>query len=269
MLLIAGGSAWRYRSTHGARATDGATSTAGDAVPELPAPSPQRAAQAAGVELDASGEFSQAEEVFFSSSVGASFRQCPKCHRTFPSFFDVCPFDISPLTAMAIESNSAPQPAQAIPRRFCPDCGRRYEGRARHCSVDGHRLLLDSSHTVAEAPSFRICTHCGWHGADTDREVCPRDDHLLVVINPGKSGAVGAPPFPFNRCRQCGLVAPPDQIHCPADGTTLLPASSPAPGALPSTGFGVRRRICPDCGTKFNDQCHYCSLDGTRLISLN
>lgn len=268
LLLVAGWSSWRRRRRAGVVAemrVDHRPS--GDNDESLEAPSaPSSPSSVVGV--DTSGDGAAVEELLFSTAAGATVQRCPKCQRTFPAAFDICPFDTAVLETAKGEGATRSGPEGAKTRRYCTDCGRRYEANARHCIYDGQLLRPDSCRATEEAPTFRICTGCGWHAADTEREFCPRDQGRLVVLNPASRDR-RPPVFPFHRCRQCGHIGAPDQLRCPVDATILVPASSAAPRAIPSTGFGARRRVCPDCGTRFDDQCRYCSRDGTRLVALN
>ncbi len=225
--------------------------------------------ESAAAGLDATSDASTDDDLLFSSPSSLSTRQCPDCQRTFPAAFDACPFDDATLETSTDKKAQKDGFGDGILRRYCPDCGRRYEGDARHCTWDGRRLRRDSETTRDQAPAFKLCTHCGWQRSATSAKNCPRDDHPLITIRPADTPDVLLAPLPFQRCRRCGYTGPPGETICPTDGTILLPASSIVARALPSTGCGPRRRICTDCGARFDDQCRYCSHDGTRLMDLH
>lgn len=207
---------------------------------------------------------STVEDAFFASSEFPP-RRCPDCDRTFPGVFDVCPFDSTPLTEDSASSERSA--VERLPRNFCPECSRRYELGASHCYHDGHALRRDTDRASQNAPTFHVCRSCGFDTRDALEE-CPRDSDPLIALDPMQRRRI-KPAFPYNRCRQCGHVAPPDQTHCPTDGALMLPELSARLTALPPTGYGSRRRVCPDCGAPHGSECAHCSRDGTELIELN
>ncbi len=269
MLVISGWCAWvlyRRRNQHAASGSGsndptqpgGAVGTGGGepaiasgSEPGVPQPQPSVAR-------------SPAEEAFFAPGDFPS-RRCPECERTFPGVFDTCPFDS---TALRPHESSGDSEAQRhLPRHYCPDCERRFELGASYCYHDGHTLHRDSDAASNGAATIRVCRDCGFETRD-NLTACPRDDEPLITLDPMQRRRV-KPVFPYNRCRSCGHVAPPDQTHCPTDGTLLLPELSAQLTALPPTGYGERRLVCPDCGTTYGPGCSHCSHDGTELIVLN
>lgn len=205
------------------------------------------------------------EKAVFGGGEEMPSRRCPECERAFPGVFDVCPFDSTPLRDR--EASVDDGGTRRLPRRRCPECSRRYELGATHCYRDGHQLQRDTDQACSGAPTFRVCRSCGFETLDALEE-CPEDGEPLVCLDPMQRRRV-KPAFPYNRCRQCGHVASPDQTRCPTDGSLLLPELSVQLSGLPPTGYGPRRRVCPDCGTAFGPHCEHCSRDGTKLIELN
>lgn len=208
---------------------------------------------------------SDIEDAFLGSDDEMPTRQCPECDRKFPGVFDVCPFDSSTLEqhGPALQAGAD----ERLPRRYCPDCGRRYELSADHCYHDGQSLRRDTDQASANAGVWRVCRDCGFE-TDEDLEACPEDGQRLVVLDPTRREQV-QPAFPYNRCRQCGHVGAPDETKCPEDGSLMLPELDASMTALPPTGHGPRRCVCPDCGLDFAGHCNYCSRDGEQLIPLN
>lgn len=214
----------------------------------------------------ASEPSSGGEELFFFDESGLS-RRCPQCDRSFPSVFEICPFDSTMLRE--IDGTGDPEGlARALPRRYCPQCQRRFELTARYCYHDGTSLRRDRVDRLEAAPALKVCRQCGWESADHLEDICPRDGEPLEVIEPGSLTPV-PPAFPFNRCRQCGHLGAADQTTCPVDLTMMLPEFDVRLRALPTAGFGPRRRLCPECGTRFGDHCSHCAFDGAELIDIN
>lgn len=207
------------------------------------------------------------EKLFFSSDSELPERRCPECERTFPGVFEVCPFDTTRLELNASAESTA-EGARLLPRRVCRQCDRRYELTARYCYHDGRELEHDRDRRDRDLPSFRICRNCGWESKATDSSQCDCSTPSIAVLDPSKRGRI-TPAFPFNRCRQCGYIASPDQIECPVDGALLLPELSAQLTVLPPTGHGTRRRICTECGAQFGGQCSYCAYDATPLVDIN
>ncbi len=207
------------------------------------------------------------EKLFFSSDGELPARRCPQCDRTFPGVFEICPFDTSRLREIT-STSSDKQPGRHLPRRFCSRCERRYELTARYCYDDGQKLDRDHERAGEDAVSFRICRNCGWESCEDIEQGCGCDEPSLTVLDPTRRRHI-TPAFPFNRCRQCGHLASPEETTCPVDGTLLLPELSARLTVLPPTGHGKRRRICPDCGVQFAPQCNFCSYDGTSLVDIN
>lgn len=248
-----------------------------DAVPpELPAPatagsSGERRADRSATQTPDSGRHravsarseSEIEEVFLGSDDEMPARQCPECDRKFPGVFDVCPFDSS-----SLRRPGGGESGDRLPRQFCPDCGRRYELGTEHCYHDGRQLRRDTAEASRQAATMWVCRDCGFETKDGDLEACPEDGQLLTRLDPTRRRRV-KPAFPYNRCRQCGHIGAPDQTRCPDDGSLMLPELDAPLTALPPTGHGSRRCVCPECGLGFGGHCNFCSRDGTELVVLN
>ena len=205
------------------------------------------------------------EEAFFTPDDRDSTTRCPECDRRFPDVFDVCPFDSTPLQYS--DSSRDNTDDRRLARRTCPDCQRRYELSANFCPRDGQQLKRDSEYKSRNAPVFFICRTCGFETRQ-DLDKCPHDGQLLTRLDPEQRRSI-RPAFPYNRCRQCGHIAAPDQTRCPVDDSLLLPAVSARLTALAPTGYGERRKLCPECGTQFGDECSFCSHDGAGLLVMN
>ncbi len=238
------------------------TSTTEETV-ELPVPIPFDSGRISVTPTDEAGA---PERVFFSAASAEHPRFCPRCDRRFPKAFDTCPFDATRLRRQAPAEKK--QETRPLPRRYCPDCDRRYELTALFCYHDGRELLRDHKGASQRASTFKICRDCGWESDDGDHSHCPGDGGELTTLDPGEHKRV-PPAFPYNRCRRCGHVGPPNQSQCPVDSSLMLPELNIRLTALPPMGHGPRRKVCPDCGTQFGGHCEYCSYDGEALVALN
>lgn len=267
ILVAVGWWSWRTHRRGGAESpvSGMVESTATAAGGEESSESARYAKPDAGFVRSSVAEDEASEEHAFFSGDDVPPRTCPECERVVPGIFDVCPFDSTPLE----DGNSRRRKGseELLPRKYCPDCGRRYELHAEHCYHDGQLLRRDDEQAARDAGVFRVCRDCGWETTD-DVEICPRDGEPLVVIDPMSRKQV-RPVIPYNRCRDCGYLGEPGQTHCPNDGSFLLPELDAGTTALPPTGYGPRRQVCPECGTRFGDHCNHCSSDGTELIALN
>lgn len=205
------------------------------------------------------------EQIFFPADEKMPPRSCPRCDRTFPGLFEVCPFDKTPLV------EGRPSADKDVPtmlsRRFCPECDRRFGPSSRFCYFDGARLRQDFVELSAQAPPLRLCRQCGFETFEKINH-CPRDDHDLELLDPATQERI-VPTIAMNHCYRCGHLGLPSETICPVDGTLMLPQLSARPTALPSTGYGSRRRICTTCGAQFGDAAHFCSFDGEDLRSIN
>lgn len=205
------------------------------------------------------------EQIFFPSDENLPPRFCPRCERTFPGLFEICPFDTTPLLeGRPPAGQSTPQ---ALPRRFCPECDRRFSPSSRFCYFDGARLLQDFAEASDQAPALRLCRQCGFETFKS-LEQCPRDGQDLELLDPAVRERI-IPMIPMNHCFRCGHVGLPSETTCPVDGTLMLPQLNARQLVLPSTGYGNRRRICAKCGTQFGGAAHFCSFDGDDLQSIN
>lgn len=205
------------------------------------------------------------EQIFFPADEDLPPRFCPRCERTFPGLFEICPFDQTPLSEG--RPTSYQTQATPLPRRFCPECDRRFSPSTRFCYFDGARLLQDFEEASALAPPLHFCRHCGFETFKTLDE-CPRDGQKLERLHPAVRDRI-IPMIPMNHCYRCGHLGLPSETICPVDGTLMLPQLNARNLTLPSTGYGVRRRICSKCGAQFGGAAHFCAFDGQDLQSIN
>ena len=82
------------------------------------------------------------------------------------------------------------------------------------------------------------------------------------------------------RCPQCREVFPPGDVFCPTDGVPLIPAPrarvslarTPTPPALGGGRAEVRvegGKVCPTCGSRYEETSQFCGRDGTQLVVVN
>lgn len=237
---------------------------------------PRFAGPAASSQSDVAAEL-VGQPFVFSSDPGPARRTCPCCQRRFHVQVDSCPFDGTPLhPERAAAANQVPDrstfdtpiaaPSRAR-RQQCRSCGRRFEADARFCYADGQPLVPDTDEDARYAAPIKVCKSCGFE-AGPDVTDCPFDGTTLSTIAADEDSRI-APPIPLLICKRCSKYALPGAAFCPDDGEVLTPVLNARLTALPTTGFGTRRKLCRKCGTRFAHVCTYCAYDGTRLTPIN
>ena len=195
-------------------------------------------------------------------------RVCPECGGQFAAPMLVCPEDATPLQEISVpEAQPTIEDSEALERKRCPGCERRYSSETTYCYRDGIRLVSDTLEHAEEAPVYQVCETCGYE-TDDDERLCPRDGSELLTVVP--EGAPPSPPtVPYAMCPECGDKAPPGETHCPEDGHVLTPICHAHAEQFSSTGFGPPRKICRECGETYTGAATYCSADGHELMSIN
>jgi hypothetical protein len=92
---------------------------------------------------------------------------------------------------------------------------------------------------------------------------CQLDANRLVAIR-GHEALMTGPTGGV--CPTCRKGYNPGVKTCPTDGETLVPAAVGA-GAPPQPG--MRGKICPKCGSRFDGNATFCARDATPLAMLN
>lgn len=197
-------------------------------------------------------------------------KECPQCHRKYASWMVVCPFDAATLQDLHARRRPArvPRGHTALPRKRCPSCSRRFEEDAICCPYDATELVQDTIEEASSATPFTICRVCGRDiDGDEDAACGCGEERDVFTLDPSNTDA-RAPTMPLTRCPRCRTYGALGQTHCPGDGELLLPVTSVQANALPSTGYGARRKLCRKCGTRYSGAYVHCALDGTKLTPI-
>ncbi len=194
-------------------------------------------------------------------------KECPECQREFASWMVVCPHDAATLRVPKLRTRRASQPGEGeLDRVRCPRCERRYATGTAYCTHDGERLMPDTTADAASAEPLEICRACGKESEAQTPACCDAPD-ILTVDPRDTRGAGGA--VSLLVCPRCHTYGAFGSVQCVHDGEFLLPSSLLPPNVLPSTGWGVRRKMCQRCGSRFSGASHYCCDDGARLKALD
>ncbi|MBN1945054.1 MAG: zinc ribbon domain-containing protein [Bradymonadales bacterium] len=203
----------------------------------------------------------------------AMVKVCTVCQREFRSTLTTCPFDRGQLVPASSTAPSHTQDDRLDTQRslmLCSTCGRQYDLGARFCLFDGKPL---TPYQQEEQPDeevdqlVMVCPRCGAE-YDEDSLFCPEDGERLWPEQ-----AELAPPassvLPVSICPRCLAEYPFTQRACPKDGAELLLLAGRKTGGLPIYGLGQKKMVCPACGARFGADALYCSIDGSKLLSVN
>jgi hypothetical protein len=148
----------------------------------------------------------------------------------------------------------------------CPRCHALYDVGARYCPMDGEALALveiDPAATEADEVEM-ICSVCG-ERARGEGGFCPRDGGRLQPAEPGVH-VYAAVPVMF--CPQTQDELPPGLPRL-AGAPPLIPLLGRKSCGVSIAGPGPKRRLCPECGTRYPLEASWCGLDQARLVNIN
>lgn len=186
----------------------------------------------------------------------------PTVYEPGPTVYDPAPMELAEL----VMESPSDRLDTSVNGMSCPSCQRLFDVGALYCPYDSTPLqLVEVDPSIYEVEGVELqCPSCDARYLN-EGGFCPEDGGRLMPADPEVQHY---PAVPVMFCTHTHNELPPGTER-PEGAALLLPLTGRRTCGLPIAGPGPKRRICPECGTRYPLAASWCALDQAPLVNLN